>query len=255
MAHAPTFYKAPRYLFRKHNVISMIKNQKDIKTFADIGCGAGELACTLARKGYKGKGIDFSKNALEVANKIKSSYGVENGALTFVMGGIEKIDKKNTDVTICCEVLEHIEDDEQFLKELHAANPKYAIFSVPARQKWFDHFDERVGHYRRYEKDDLIKLLHKNGFSVIDFRSYGYPFINGTRLLRKAMARNVKEQTNIKKRTQESGINPIKLKGTLAKIDIEPLTKLLHQLTRPFNRFNLSEGYVVMCKRKDPIAD
>jgi len=228
----------------------MLANTPAIKTFTDVGCGAGELACTLAERGYKGTGIDFSKEALVVANSIKSHRKINDKQLTFVSGGLEKLNTKRNDVVICCEVIEHIKDDKDFLLKLRKTNPKYAIFSVPAREKWFDHFDEKVGHYRRYEKQDLIKLLDETGFEIVEFRSYGYPFINITRLVRKAMAGKVKEQKSIKKRTQESGINPIKLKGTVTKLDIEPLVKILYFVSKPFNGLNLSEGYVVLCKKK-----
>jgi len=228
----------------------MVGQLDDVTTFADIGCGAGELACTLAEKGYAGRGIDFSKPAIKVAKSLREKRGIDKKDLDFSLGGLEKLSKTKNDVLICCEVIEHIEDDKGFLKDLSKIDAKYAIFSVPARQKWFDHFDEKVGHYRRYEKEDLKKLLEKSGFEVVDFRSYGYPFINITRLIRKVMAGKVKDQDNIEKKTQESGINPIKLKSAITKLDIEPAMRPLYWISRPFNRFDLSEGYLVLCKRK-----
>lgn len=250
MSKIPQFYKAPRYLFRKYNILSLLKDYKDINTFTDIGCGAGELACTMAEIGYKGKGIDFSKEALVVANGIKNKRGIKNEKLTFVAGGLEKIKPNESDLIVCCEVIEHIEDDQGFLKSLCKTNPKYVILSVPAKQKWFDNFDTKVGHYRRYEKQKFIELLNESGFEVLDFLSYGYPFINITRLIRKAMAGKVKEQDNIKQRTKESGINPIKLKTIFMKINIELLIYFLYWVSKPFNRFDLSEGYLVLCRKK-----
>lgn len=250
MSQVPQFYKAPRYLFRKYNILSMLKSQSDIKTFTDIGCGAGELACTLAEIGYEGRGVDFSKEALSVANDLKIKRGIDDKKLTFVSGGLEKLKSNRSDLVICCEVIEHIEDDRDFLDKLHNTKPKYVIFSVPAKQKWFDNFDKKVGHYRRYEKQDLINLLDESGFEVVDFLAYGYPFINLTRLVRKAMAGKVKEQDNIKKRTQKSGINPIKLKSVITKINIDLLIHFLYWISKPFNHLDLSEGYLVLCKKR-----
>ncbi|MFZ2125755.1 MAG: class I SAM-dependent methyltransferase [Candidatus Saccharimonadales bacterium] len=249
MSKTTAFYRAPRYLFRKYNILSILKEHDDIKTFADIGCGAGELACTLAQIGYKGKGIDFSKDALIVANDIKTKRKLDDNKLTFVPGGLEKLKASTNDVVICCEVIEHIEDDQDFLKKLRKTNPKYTLFSVPAKQKWFDNFDRKVGHYRRYEKQTFTNLLDESGFEVINFISYGYPFINLTRLVRKIMIGRVKAQNSMKKSTQASGINPIKSQ-LLTKISIDRLIYILYLISKPFNSYDLSEGYLVLCKLK-----
>lgn len=246
MSHSASFFKAPRYLLRKHNILRMVKQQPGIKTFVDIGCGAGELACSLAQKGYRGTGLDFSEQAITVANTIKQQRKIDDDTLRFKLGGLENITNDWADLVICCEVLEHIEDDAGFLQQLRPQG-RYFIFSVPARQAWFDKFDAKVGHYRRYDKADLQKLLQDNGFEIIEFDSYGYPYINITRKVRQALASRVKHADDIKARTQASGTNPIKIKQ-LENLDIEPLMKLLYQTSRPFNRFDLSEGYLVLCK-------
>ncbi|CAN5672550.1 hypothetical protein BH23PAT1_BH23PAT1_1240 [soil metagenome] len=243
----PVFFKAPRYLLRKHNILQIIDDLKP-KTFADVGCGAGELAVTLAERGFKGVGIDFSDDALKVAESIKESRDVPNDAVKFIKGSLSVLPKKS-DVVICCEVIEHLEDDNSFLEEIKPYG-EYFIFSVPARMKWFDRFDEKVGHYRRYEKDELIEQLIEHGYQVKEFLSYGYPYINITRLIRKALAGKVKNQTSLEESTKQSGINPIKTKW-LQKMDIEPFMKVLYKLSTPFNRYNLSEGYIVVCEKKN----
>ena len=66
------------------------------------------------------------------------------------------------------DVLEHIKNDEEFIKQakrLLKLNGFYLI-NVPAKMKLFDNDDIYYGHYRRYEKEDLIRLLENNGFEI-----------------------------------------------------------------------------------------
>ena len=246
MPTTPSFFKAPRYLFRKQNILRQVKTVP-IKTFADVGCGAGELACTLAERGYKGIGIDFSDDALKVANDIRKARKIPSKSITFKKGSLSALPKKS-DLIICCEVLEHLDKDDEFLKDVRKYGD-YFIFSVPARMKWFDRFDEKVGHFRRYEKHELIKKLELHGYTIKEFSSYGYPFINLTRLIRKVMSGKVERQKNAEEMTKQSGINPIKTKY-LQSLDIEPIIKSLNWISLPFNRYNLSEGYVILCQKK-----
>ncbi|MBW3568502.1 class I SAM-dependent methyltransferase [Candidatus Parcubacteria bacterium] len=228
----------------------MLKKVPGEKTFVDVGCGPAELACTLAEKGYSGVGLDFSKNALEAAEIIRASRNISPKKLEFKLGGLEQIKKQSFQIVISCEVLEHIEDDVDFLNQLCDIDANYYILSVPARQEWFDEFDTKVGHYRRYEKDDLIKLFNEASLDIVEFSSYGYPVINVTRLIRKALANKVKKQKSKEESTKASGINPIKPTSLLAKFDMENIIKPFYYLSLPFNRFNLSEGYLVLCKKR-----
>ena len=240
------FFKAPRYLLRKLNIISVVSDLP-IHTFVDVGCGAGELACSLAERGYKGVGVDFSDEAISCAKGIQKSRNIPAKQLRFTKGDATKL-KTKSDLVICCEVIEHLKNDNKFLKDIKSSG-EYFLFSVPARMKWFDRFDEMVGHYRRYEKDELITQLNHHGYEVMNFMSYGYPYINLTRLIRKALAGKVKRHDNIEDKTKQSGVNPIKT-SKIQSLDIEPPMKMLYWLSRPFNRFNLSEGYLVLCRAK-----
>lgn len=244
MAKDTKFFKAPRYLLRKLNILYVVK-QLPVNTFIDVGCGAGELACSLAERGYKGVGVDFSDEAIACAKSIQKSRNIPSKQLSFVKGDASKVTSKS-DLVICCEVIEHLKDDNKFLDEIIDYG-EYFLFSVPAKMKWFDRFDEMVGHYRRYEKDELTKQLTDHGYEVLNFMSYGYPYINLTRLIRKALAGKVKPHDKIEDKTKQSGVNPIKT-SKIQSLDIEPPMKVLYWLSRPFNRFNLSEGYLVLCR-------
>ena len=43
---------------------------------------------------------------------------------------------------------------------------KYLIFSVPAYQFFYSNFDKSVGHYKRYNKKDFIKISKKTGLKI-----------------------------------------------------------------------------------------
>lgn len=247
-----SFYKAPRYVLRKHNILDTLgKYKKDLDSFLDVGCGAGELACTLAKQGLKGEAVDFSDEAIEHAKTIRAKRGVTPQQLKFHVGGLEKVKGKKFDLVICSEVLEHIEDDAAMLRELLKHTRKYLLVSVPAKQKLFDSSDKAVGHFRRYEKESLQKMLESEGLSVLHFVNYGYPFTNLVRVLRKAsFAKKLKKDADdsMEDRSKESGINPVKIPAWLHKIDIEEAFKPLYHVSRPFNGTDLGEGYLAFCE-------
>lgn len=243
-----TFFKAPRYLLRKHNILSLVDSYH-INTFIDVGCGAGELACTLAEKNLTGVGVDYSDDALETAENLKQARNLNEDQIGFVKD-LDSVTKKY-EVAIACEVLEHVEDDSGLLEKLCNLSSKYVLVSVPAKKKYFDEFDVKVGHYRRYEKDELIRLIEEGGLEIEEFRSYGFPFINLTRLLRKIGAGRVKEQEDIQESTKQSGINPIKLPDIIHKLDMEKAIKPFYYFSLPFNRFDVSEGYLVLARKKE----
>lgn len=247
------FFKTPRYLFRKHNVIAILKNHSEIKSFLDIGCGAGELACTLAENGMKGTALDFSEYAIKVATGLQDKRGISTSDLQFKLGGLENVKGKKYDLVSCFEVLEHIEDDMKILKDLISHSKKYVLISVPAKQKLYDSSDESVGHFRRYEKRDLVNMLHGANLDIVKFLNYGYPFTNIIRVGRKAVFNNRlrnKKNESMATRSKDSGTNPIKIPAVLKKIDIEKTIVPFYQISRVFNKYDLSEGYLVLCQIK-----
>lgn len=253
MTYKTSFYKAPRYLFRKHNVLNFLRECSDIQTFIDVGCGAGELACTLAENGKKGVAVDFSENAIEIAEGIRKSRDIPAKNLSFKLGGLENVKNRKFDLVTCFEVLEHIENDTALLENLIKHSKKYVMLSVPAKPKLFDASDIAVGHFRRYEKKDLITMLNNAGLEIVQFANYGYPFTDIVRIGRKMVFKTKLRENashSMAVRSKDSGINPIKLSSGFSKIDIENFIKPLYHVSRIFNNYDLSEGYLVLCKMK-----
>ncbi len=65
-------------------------------------------------------------------------------------------------------VLEHIENDSKALKNMSSLLRKGGrlVLLVPANKGAFTNLDKVLGHYRRYEKDELTERLTGAGFSV-----------------------------------------------------------------------------------------
>jgi len=66
------------------------------------------------------------------------------------------------------DVVEHVEDDVAFLKNIaRTLRPKGHIFiSVPALQLLWSDFDVRNGHYRRYTRKHIERVVRAAGFEI-----------------------------------------------------------------------------------------
>jgi len=80
------------------------------KRVADIGCGGGILAESMARKGAQVTGIDLSEKALKVADLHSLESGVQ---VRYEMVSAEELAAREPaqyDVVTCMEMLEHVPD-------------------------------------------------------------------------------------------------------------------------------------------------
>ena len=144
-------YKDSFYYVHWTQILKFLKNQQNL-SILEIGCGTGQLAHYLSDEGFKNyRGFDFSAIAIEFANRTVSS--------DFFVG--DALDAKNYhhkyDVVICTEVLEHIKDDKQVLRNI--ATGAKIIFSVP-------NFDEQ-SHVRWFTSEREIKTRY---FKLIDIQ-------------------------------------------------------------------------------------
>ena len=65
-------------------------------------------------------------------------------------------------------VLEHIEDDMGALNDIYRSlmkNGRLGIF-VPANQILYSKLDEKLGHFRRYKKSEIVQKVEFSGFKV-----------------------------------------------------------------------------------------
>jgi len=234
-------------------VRSKVKSS-EVSTFLEIGAGNMVLACEMLSYYKNGVVVDFSDGSKSAYNDLDSFFKTR---LKLINGDFTKINLRHKyDAIIACEILEHVKDQVGFVKKLRDGLKKdgHIIISVPAKMKYWSVHDELVGHLRRYEKFDLYNLLKNNGFKDINIVSYGFPFLLGLRLLRIISVlkkSNVLKDMTISQRTAGSGflnngvLDASVFSLVLNKYFFYPLTIF----SRMFNKYDLSEGYVVTAKK------
>ena len=83
------------------------------------------------------------------------------------------IKKYKFDTLICCNVLEHIENDKEALlrfRRLLANEGGRLILFVPAFPAAYGNIDKAVGHFRRYSKRTLLLLMEEAHMRLITAR-------------------------------------------------------------------------------------
>ena len=150
-------------------IINKIENKdKAAITIFDIGCGDGYFLEKLAKKLPNAQclAIDTAFDD-EIIQNFQEKYKSFN--IKFYKS-IESIDLQNVkaDIVLLLDVIEHIEDDVEFLKSLYNSSfiteKSKIVITVPAFQSLFCSHDTWLGHYRRYTVNSLQKHLLEAGF-------------------------------------------------------------------------------------------
>lgn len=125
------------------NISQYFKNLKKIVlTDVDDGLTEGLRIRFKGNKNINVEVLDISKPLGKVPNKFSSIFLVN--------------------------VLEHIKDDEKALRNIYSLLGKdgRVVMLVPAKKFAFTVLDKKLGHYRRYEKNELKEKLVKTGFII-----------------------------------------------------------------------------------------
>jgi len=131
----------------------------------EVGCGQGNIAqYLLDRDGLHRRvhGIDTEESYIRIA---KSK--IHDADFTAEVGDFRKLNRE-FDTVLCVNTVEHIADDRDFVRELaNRVRPGGTVaILVPAHNFLYSHYDHEVGHYRRYTKRSLRKLLKDADLAV-----------------------------------------------------------------------------------------
>jgi len=120
-----------KLLLRLEKLLQQITIEKSTKVL-DVGCGRGDIALYLGRNSKEAIGIDYSKEAIKLANSVKKNFPLTvRKKIHFKVMNIKALSFPDNyfDVVVCIDVLEHLykNEVEQALGEIKRVLKKDGI--------------------------------------------------------------------------------------------------------------------------------
>jgi len=137
----------------------------------DLGCNTGNLSLYMARAGCEVLGIDIAKNAVAAAVRSARYYGISNAQFERMDFLQDWQEADVFDFILCSHVLEHVRQEDLFLKKIaFALKPcGWLLLMTPTKYSsvYLSNnlvtdrfaFDEEVGHLRRYTTQTMISVV------------------------------------------------------------------------------------------------
>lgn len=185
-------YKYPMYRSKLYRLFESCLGKA--RFVLDAGCGDKGGYILTTPIGIQGVGLDIDRR--NIRQSAKRSKELQLHHLSFLVGDLEKIPfrKKRFDVIVCCDVLEHVKNSENVIKEFasslkkggklvicttNAFNPAMFIDGILPK-KVSDMIIRRFGvfHYERtYRLNpwNFAEKLHRYGLKVETLLMAGYP--------------------------------------------------------------------------------
>lgn len=141
------------------------------KSIADVGCGNGKLLQYVNQFYPKAQyyGSDLTLNSILKCKDLFPEGKFYQQNLNVVANPFPEI----VDLSICTEVIEHVENDHNALLNM-AKFSRYLIITVPSGP--VDQMSKDMGHLRHYSEEALIEKLDKAGFKTLYSKVWGGPF-------------------------------------------------------------------------------
>lgn len=242
-----------RYLLRRSRVLSVLSplNRGEL---LEIGCGSGALLCDLNHLGFSVHGLETSNKAVgmshELARLANSPHQVQDTA----HGSWEN----RFDLVCAFDVLEHIQDHDQAIDNwLGWLKPGgRLVISVPAHRRRWGAGDEWAGHWRRYDRQDVLDLAATHKLHIEHIECYGFPLANATEVIGNHIYRrmiNARGTTSKAEATASSGIARSNYNRISHVIDSAPARAALATadwVQRRFLSTDWGSGYLFVAQRQ-----
>jgi SAM-dependent methyltransferase len=142
------------------------------KSVAEVGAGIGSITRILLERPIE-RLVAFEPSAnmyphLAEAVRGHARASAVNGLFDAGQAG------KDFDSVVYINVIEHVEHEREELSAAFAAlRPGgYLLVFVPALAWLYSDFDREVGHFRRYSRDGLERVIVRAGFEVVESRYF-----------------------------------------------------------------------------------
>jgi SAM-dependent methyltransferase len=153
----------------QQNALNEIRHNfksEDKFTIMEIGCFQGAFLEAIKKEFPFADivGAEYDRGSLEYISRKKLKIPLLRFDLVK-----SPLHDSTFDVIVVLNVIEHIKDDNEAIAQCYRMlKPSgVLILEVPAGENLYDSFDKYVGHYRRYNINNLEKLLEENKFYIL----------------------------------------------------------------------------------------
>jgi SAM-dependent methyltransferase len=139
---------------------------------AEVGAGVGSVSSLLLNLGVKH--LDAFEPSVDMYAKLQSNLNlVPQAAAINAFFGVGCA-PASYDTVVYINVLEHIEDDAGELERARDALVAggHLLIFVPALSWLYSNLDREVGHFRRYTKHNMVRLVEDAGLDVLKARYF-----------------------------------------------------------------------------------
>jgi len=155
------------------------------KSLLDVACGAGLVTVKVAEKlnSRYNVGIDISRTMINKAKKVD-----KDRLVNWKMSDVFNYNTKNKfDLILCVDILEHVENDLEFLKKVGQLG-KYIVIKTPLEKSMFSRLlvklkifdpwkdtEKRYGHVQHYDEKNLDELFRQSNLTIVNSVSVPMP--------------------------------------------------------------------------------
>lgn len=140
---------------RLRTVLSALKCHGALSSSVlDFGAGRGTMVGLLRERGIDAWGIE--PGPAVIAPKLRQYVAANTEAKS-----LPASERARFSDILLLDVLEHVERPEQLLREVRESFPnvRRLLVTLPARSELWSNYDERFGHFRRYDLESARNLL------------------------------------------------------------------------------------------------
>ena len=182
------------FIVRKEFILQNMQQYIDKhRKIIEIGAGTGNVSRYLQKHGYENISVgEMHLNGLKYAK----DYGIKE---CYQFNLLDTPFENEFDAVCMFDVLEHIEDDELALPNVHKSlnADGTIVLTVPSHMWLWNRDDAIAGHKTRYTKKELIEKLKNNGFEILNAKYFFMsivPLLFLRTLVNKDNKSNIKEE-------------------------------------------------------------
>ena len=140
----------------------------------EFGAGIGNISTLIWPNVSK---LDLVEPSSNLVGPLRSRFENDEAVAVFnepLESYLPAVSDKTFDTVILVNVLEHIENDIEALNEFYRilAPGGHLLLFVPALKFLYSNLDSLVGHYRRYQRDELNNRTTNAGFEILQSKYF-----------------------------------------------------------------------------------